>query len=136
MRPMTESAEEPAPDTGDLDVFDGLSSNVEGVQQARRRDDGRSMLVIMEDGNVHLRLEALFDDKTVRRRDVFEIDAAKGGAQIFYAIDERFRIAGIHLKVDGVDIGEALKKNGLASMTGFDARAPRSPGQGSRCRLK
>jgi hypothetical protein len=36
----------------ELDVADGLAHQFEAVEQRRRRDDGRAVLVVMEDGDV------------------------------------------------------------------------------------
>ena len=68
----------------------------------------------MEDRNVHQLAQALLDDEAFGRLDVFEIDAAEGGAEIAHAIDEGVDVPGVDLEVDGVDIGEALEQHRLA----------------------
>ena len=72
------------------------------------------MLVIMEDGNIHQLAQALLDDKALGRLDVFEVDAAEGGAEIAHRIDEGIRIFGVDFQIDGIDIGKTLEEHGLA----------------------
>jgi hypothetical protein len=61
--------------------FDVAPRQLDCIDQPGSGDDGRAMLVVMKDRNVHLFAQALFDDEAVRRLDVFQIDAAKGGAR-------------------------------------------------------
>ena len=58
-----------------LDVAPG---EVERVDEPRRRDDRRAVLVVMEDRDVHELAQALLDDEALRRLDVLEVDAAEG----------------------------------------------------------
>ncbi len=68
----------------------------------------------MEHGNVEQFAKPLLDDKTVGRANVFQVDAAKGGAEIAHAIDQRIDVFGFDEDVDAVDIGEALEQDRLA----------------------
>ena len=70
------------------------------IDEGRRGDDRRAMLVIMEDGNVHEFAQALFDHETFRRLDVLQIDAAKGRPEITDGTDKFIDILGINFKVD------------------------------------
>jgi len=81
----------------------------DGVDEAGGGDDGGAVLVVMENGNVHQLAQAAFDDETFRRLDVFQIDAAEGGAEVTHAIDELIGVFGIDLEIDGIDIGETLE---------------------------
>ena len=68
----------------------------------------------MEDGDVHLFLQTLFDDETLRRFDVFEVDAAKGWAHQLAGVNESLGILCIKLDIDRVHIGKAFEQNRLA----------------------
>ena len=92
---------------------------MQGVDQARGRDDGRAVLVVMEDRYVHQFAQAGLDDEAFGRADILEIDAAEGRAEIAHRIDEGVRILGRHLEIDRIDVGEALEENGLALHHGF-----------------
>ena len=72
------------------------------------------MLIIVENGDVHFLFQALFDDKTFGRFDVFEVDAAKGRAHQADRVAECVGVFGVQLDVDGVHIGEAFEEDGLA----------------------
>ncbi len=87
---------------------------VERIEQAGGGDDGSTVLVIVEDGDVHQFAQALLDHETFRRLDVFEIDPAPALAEKFDAIDDLVGILGGHFEIDGVDIGKALEQDGLA----------------------
>ncbi len=84
------------------------------IDQAGSGNDGRSMLVVMENRNVHQFAQALLDDEAVGRLDIFQIDAAERRSEIAHRIDEGIDIGRIDLKIDGIDIGEALEQHSLA----------------------
>ena len=67
----------------ELDVLHLFADDLERVDQSREHDDGRSVLVVVKDGNVEFFFQTLFDFKATRRGNVFEIDAAKGDARYF-----------------------------------------------------
>ena len=76
--------------------------------------DGGAVLVVVEDGNVHLRLQPVLDEEAVRRLDVFEVDSAERRLEPPDRIGERIRVALVDLDVEHVDIGEFLEQDGLA----------------------
>ncbi len=51
--------------------------SMQRVEHAGGGDDRRAVLIVMEDRNVHQVAQPLLDDETLRRLDVFEIDAAE-----------------------------------------------------------
>ena len=53
---------------------------MQGIDQACRTNHRGSMLVIMKNRDIHFLFQALFNDKTFRRLDIFKIDTAKTGA--------------------------------------------------------
>ena len=95
----------------DLHVFDLLARNMQRIDQARRTDHSGTVLVVMEDGDIHLFLQALLDDETLGRLDVFKVDAAKGRAHQLDRVDELVRIFGVELNVDRVHIGKAFEQD-------------------------
>ena len=63
-----------------FDIFDLLLADMQGIDQACRTNHRSSMLVIMKNRDIHFLFQALFNDKTFRRLDIFKIDTAKTGA--------------------------------------------------------
>jgi hypothetical protein len=55
-----------------------------------------------------------FDDETIRRLDVFEVDRAEGGFQRADDLGQLFGVGLVHLEVETVDIGEFLEEDRLA----------------------
>ena len=98
----------------ELRRFQIAPGQMAGIDQAGGGDNRRAMLIIMKDRNIHQFAQALFNHKAFRRLDVFQIDAAKGRAQIAHSIDESVGVFGIHAKIHGIDIGKALEQSGLA----------------------
>src|SRR5204863_28909 len=97
-----------------LGGFDFAAGQVERVQEASGRDDRGAVLVVVKHRNVEQFAQALLDDEALGCFDVFQIDAAPALAEKFHAIDEFVRILGVDLKIDRVDVGEALEQHGLA----------------------
>src|SRR5262249_17813999 len=93
---------------------DIASGQVERIDQPGGRDDCGAVLVVMEDRNIEQFAQLLLDDEAFRRPDVLEIDAAPALAQELHAIDDLFRIFGIHFEIDRIDVGEALEQHRLA----------------------
>ena len=97
-----------------LGVLQVAAGQLQRVDETGGGDDGGAVLVVVEDRNVHEFAQPLLDDEAVRRLDVFQVDAAEGRAEIAHAIDEFVDILRIDLKVDRIDIGEALEEDRLA----------------------
>src|SRR5207245_5734435 len=90
--------------------FDFLSGDLQGVLQRRGGDDGGAMLVVVENGDLHLALEALFDFEALRRGDVLEVDAAERRLQHLHRLNEFVRVAGGDLEVEHIDVGKACQQ--------------------------
>ena len=71
----------------DLDVGELLAVQQQRVADGGGDDDRGAMLVVMEDRDLHARLELLLDLEAFRRLDVFEIDAAEGRLQRRHGLD-------------------------------------------------
>ena len=97
----------------DADIANGLANDLERVEETRAGDDGRAVLVVVEDGNVAAALGFLFDKEALRGLDVFQIDAAEGGRDHLDEANDFLRVGGVDFDVEDVDIGEALEKDGL-----------------------
>ena len=98
----------------ELEILDVALGDMERIDQRRRGDDGGSVLVVVEDRNIHDLAQALLDHETFGGLDVLEIYAAKGGAEVAHGADKFIDILGVNLEIDGIDIGEALEEHGLA----------------------
>ena len=98
----------------DTHILDFLARQMQRIDKASCADHGRSMLVVMENGDVHHLFQTLLDDETLWRLDVFKVDPAKGRPHQADSIDESVGIFGIKLDVDAVHIGKPLEQNRLA----------------------
>ena len=98
----------------DLHRREIASRQVTGVDQAGRGDDRGAVLVVMEHRDVHAFFQRRLDDEAVGRGNIFQVDAAKARREQFDRFDEALRIFGIDLKVDRIDVGEALEQHRLA----------------------
>ena len=85
-----------------------------GIDDACGGDDGRAVLIVMEDGNVEFFAQAALDDKTIGRTDILKVDAAPCVANVADRADKVFGIRRVHFNVDTVDIGEAFEEDRLA----------------------
>ena len=114
---------------------DLAAGQIERIEQAGGGDDRGAVLVVMEHRDVEQLAQPLLDDETLRRLDVFEIDAAPAGAEIAHAIDELVGILGGDFQIDGVDVGKALEQHRLAFHHRLGRqRAAIAEARGWRCR--
>ena len=72
------------------------------------------MLVVVEDRDAHLGLEAALDLEAVGRADVLEVDPAEGRLEQLDGADELLGVFGVELEVEDVDVGEPLEEDALA----------------------
>ncbi len=103
----------------DAHIADLFVHDFQRIDQAGAGNDGRAVLVIVEDRNVAALLRLAFDVEALRRLDVFEIDAAKGGRDHLDEAHDLFRVAAIDFDIEDVDVGEAFEENGLALHDGL-----------------
>ena len=54
-----------------------LPASFERVQQSGAGDDRGAVLIVVKDRNLHRPPQLFLDDKTLRRFDVFQVDAAE-----------------------------------------------------------
>ena len=93
----------------DADVLHLAAGQVQRVDQPGGGDDGRAVLVVVEDRNLQTLAKLLLDDETFRRLDVFQIDPAEAWRQHRDGIDELVGVMRVDLEVEAVDIGELLE---------------------------
>ena len=91
-----------------------LAHNFQRIQQRRARDDRGSVLVVVEDGDLHGLAQRLFDLEAVGGLDVFEVDAAERGLEQLAELDNLFGIVAVNFDVEDIDIGKALEEYGFA----------------------
>ena len=110
-----------------------LPASSSPFSDGRADDDGRAVLVVVEDRDRHAALQPLLDLEALRRLDVLEVDAAEGRLERRHHLDEPVDVLLGHLDVEHVDAGELLEQDGLALHHGLrgeradvaEARAPR-----------
>ena len=71
------------------------------------------MLVVVEDGDVHLLAELRLDVEAVRGLDVLEVDAAEGGFERLHHPHHLFGVGDVQLDVEDVNVGEPLEEDAL-----------------------
>ena len=72
------------------------------------------MLVVVDDRDIELFLEPLFDLETPRRRDVLEVDAPEGSRDVLHGLDDRVGVLGPESNGKGIDACKFLKDHCLA----------------------
>ena len=96
------------------DVFELLAADFHGIDQTGAGNDGRAVLVVMEDGNVHFLFQCFFNVETLGSLDVFEVDAAEGGFHCLDHFDQLVGVGNIQVQVENVYVSETLEENSLA----------------------
>ena len=72
------------------------------------------MLVVVEDGDLHLLAQLALDVEALGGLDVFQVDAAQGGFQCADDLDQLVGVALGQLDVEHVDAGKLLEQAALA----------------------
>src|SRR5271167_4941832 len=97
----------------DFNFADVLAHNLQRIEQRGSGDDGRAMLVVVKNRNVHRLPQGFFDVKTLRRLDVLQIDASEGKFQQLADFDDVVRIVTVDFDVEYIDIGKTLEEHSL-----------------------
>lgn len=98
----------------DLHLLDAFAAQMQRIDERRRDDDGRSVLIVVHHRNVQLVDEPPFDLEALGRLDVLEVDPAEGGGDPPDGGHELLRIGGVDLDVEGVDAREVLEEHAFA----------------------
>ena len=127
----------PAPAKTTFTSSSFLPASSSAFRNAAAEMIARSVLVVVEDGDLHPRLELLLDVEALGRLDVLEVDAAERGLEAGDALDELVGVLLVDLDVEDVDVGEPLEEDGLSFHDGLAGRAGRCrPGRARRCRSR
>ena len=68
----------------------------------------------MEDRNVQLFTQALFNKEALGGFDVLKIDSAKARPKVFHGFDHFVHILGVDFDIEAVYIGETLEQDGFS----------------------
>ena len=94
--------------------FHRLADDLQRVEQRRRDDDGRSVLIVVENGNIADFLQPALDLKAARRGDVFQIDAAEAAGNQVDRPHQLVHVLRAHAQGEGVHAREFLEEHTLA----------------------
>ena len=97
-----------------LDLADVLAHQFKAIADGRGRDDGRAVLVVVEDRDAHALGELALDVEALGRLDVFEVDAAQRRFERRDDVDQFVGIALGQLDVEHIDAREFLEEAALA----------------------
>ena len=98
---------------------DVLVLQAQCVDERRRGNNRGAVLVVVENRDVHPLLEAVFNFKTFRRLDVFQVDTAKRRLQRGDRFDKLLRVGLIHFDIKHINPGELLEQHALAFHDGL-----------------
>ena len=103
-------------DAGDDDthVFDLLVHDLQRVDERGEDDDRGAVLVVVEDGDVELGAQALFDLEAAGRGDVLQVDATVGGGDGLDDRDDLFGVLGVQDDRPRIHAAELLEQDSLA----------------------
>ena len=107
-----------------VQVLEPLAEQLGRVEQRREHDDGGAVLVVVEDGDVELGLQALLDLEAARGGDVLEVDAAEGRRDRLDGGDDLVGVLGVQAQREGVDAAELLEEHRLALHHGHRGLGP------------
>ena len=113
----------PCPVHHDLDLADVLVYQFDSIQQGCAADDGRAVLVIVEDGYPHRLDQSLLDVEALRGLDILQVNAAEGGFEQLADLDDVVRIVTIDFQVEHIDVSKALEKHGLSFHDGLSSKS-------------
>ena len=88
--------------------------DLERVDQRGQDDHRRPVLIVVEDRDVELLLQAVLDLEAARRRDILQVDPAEHGR---HGLDEQHDLVDVlggEAEREGVDVGQLLEEEGLA----------------------
>jgi hypothetical protein len=118
----------------DANVLEVAAGQVTGVDQAGGRDDRGSVLVVVEDRDVHPLAKRLLDDEAVRRGDVFQVDPAEARLEQFHRLDELCASSvATSMSIESTS-AKRLNSTALPSITGLRRALRDCRGRGSPCR--
>ena len=131
---VTATPAAPTPVDHDLHVLDPLVDDAQRVEQRGEHDDGRAVLVVVEDGDVERLAQPALDLEAARRRDVLEVDAPEAGA-IASTVATIPSVSVVERQIGNASTPpNSLKRSALPSITGIAAPGRRRRARARRCR--
>ena len=97
-----------------LHVFNLLACHLQRIHDGRRHRDGRAMLIVVEDRDLHALAQLAFHVEAIGSLDVFEVDGAKGGLQRCDHLHQLGGVLFVDLDVEHIDARKLLEQDGLA----------------------
>ena len=101
-----------------------FAHNFQSVQQSGAGDDRGSVLIVVENGNLHSLTERLLDLEAVGSLDVFEIDAAERRLEQLAELDDLFGIVAVDFDVEHVNVGKAFEQDSFALHHRLTGKSP------------
>ena len=95
-------------------LLDALAREFERVHERCAGNDRGAVLVVVEHRDLHRPAQFFLDQKTFRRLDVFQVDAAEGRLEQLAGADDLLRILCGDLDIEHVDVREPLEQHRLA----------------------
>ena len=107
-----------------LHLPDRLSRELGGIHEAGGADNSRSMLVVVKNGYAAFLDEPLFYLETFGCLDILQVDPPEGGLENLDDFNNFFRVPGIELQVEHIDIGKPLEEDTLSLHNRFRSQGP------------
>ena len=95
-------------------VLNPAARQLAGVEQRRAGNDGRAVLVVVENRDVHFLFQRLLDDEALGGLDVLKVDAAEGGLHGLHRRDEFLGAARLQTEIKNIHVREILEEDALA----------------------
>ena len=108
----------------DADILNFFIHQHQRVDQGGRRYDRGSVLIVVEDRNVHGFFQRFLDIEAFRGLDVFQVDSTESGLQQLAGLDDFVRVFGVKFYVENVDVGKAFEEDALAFHYRFSGQCP------------
>src|SRR5208337_4049914 len=89
------------------------ADDFQSIQQRGPGDDGRTMLIVVENWNLHGLAQSFLDVETFRGFNVLEVDTAEGEFEKLADLDDLVRIVRIEFDVEHIHVGESLEQHRL-----------------------
>ncbi|MPM42593.1 hypothetical protein SDC9_89259 [bioreactor metagenome] len=102
-----------------LDLGDVLAGDLQAVEDGGAHHDGRAVLVVVEDRDLHALAQLALNIEAVGCLDVFQIDAAEGGLHRRDDFHQLVRVLLVELDVEHIDARELLEQHALAFHDGL-----------------
>ncbi len=120
------SARGATPHEYDVQVSHVSVRQAAGVHDRRHDDDGRTVLVVVEDRDIEAPLQLALDPEAGRGGNVFEVDPTKPGGYGHHGFDQRLWSSRVEANGIGVHTSEVLEDERLALHDGQGGQGPQT----------